>query len=97
MRWRLTLLLLATLTAPAAADIARPIGIYLLSDPAPVSSVTTSLSRPFVDGYAQRLTWTTLEPAPGVYDFARIDSIVAVIQPLGKRFTLSMASFMTTR
>jgi len=87
---RLALLLPAFFVAPAWADFDRPTGIYLLSDPSPVSSATTVLARPFVDGYAQRITWTALESAPGVYDFSRVDSIVAVIQPLGKKFTLSI-------
>jgi hypothetical protein len=90
---RLALLLLFLVCAgvgAAHADFDRPVGIYLLSDPSPPASVTNVLSKPFVDGYAQRLQWTALEPAPGVYDFARIDSVVAAVQPLGKRFTLSI-------
>jgi hypothetical protein len=90
MRSRLAFLVLTLSAAPAWADIDRPTGIYLLSDPSPVSSVTSLLAKPFVDGYTQRITWTALEPAPGVYDFSRVDSIVAVLRPLGKRFTLSI-------
>ena len=78
------------LALPARADLARPTGLFVLSDPSPVSSVTSLLAKTWVDGYAQRLTWTAFEPSPGTYDFSRIDSIVAVARPLHKRFSLSI-------
>jgi hypothetical protein len=91
MRFRFSPCFLVMITlGTARADIDRPVGIYLLSDPSPPSSVASLLAKPFVDGYSQRIAWTDLEPAPGVYDFSRIDAVVAAVQPLHKRFTISI-------
>lgn len=77
-------------TSVGRADVERPRGIYLLSDPlAPSASI---LGQSFVDGFAQRLSWQKLEPAPGLYNFSRLDTVVAAMRPLGKPFTLSILS-----
>lgn len=75
-------------TAQDAAD-AKPRGIYTL---APVSQPITNSIRtyPFIEGVVQRISWSTLEPMPGVYDFSLIDAAIAQLEPRDQRLTLTL-------
>lgn len=48
------------------------------------------LSYPFVDGALLRVGWSELEPAPGQYDWAYLDSEIRKVKRAGKKYTLAI-------
>ena len=70
------------------AGFSRPAGIFTLGQGTIVPSSTIQLS--FVDGFVYRAGWNVLETTQGQYNFASIDSAIAVLEPRGKKMTLDI-------
>jgi PKD repeat protein len=54
------------------------------------------LTNPYVDGYAVRATWSFLEPAPGVYNWAYLDGMINAVASADKKVSLSIAAGINT-
>jgi hypothetical protein len=74
-------------------------GLYVRIDPSYVNQAqdfTNALSKDFVDGAAIMIQWASLEPAPGVYEFAGLDQWVTASVTRHKKLSLGvMAGWFT--
>ena len=80
--------------APHTTTLTLPRGIYLLSDNSGTDGLDSlaSLDQPFIDGFAWRITWDSLDTgttAPA-YDFSAVDKAIAGVQALGKKLTIAL-------
>jgi hypothetical protein len=77
--------------SPHVASFEPPRGIYLLGDGPDLGSIP-GLDQPFVDGYAWRIGWTSLDAGVNApeYDFSLIDEAVAAVQSRGKKLTIAL-------
>ena len=78
------LLFVATATL---AQPDRPRGLYALGS---VDSLSGISEQPFITGFSYRTLWSTLEPAPGVYDFSGIAEAVAATQARGQGLNIEV-------
>lgn len=89
--WSLVLVSLVVLLhgTPSRADFARPAGIYALDSGSQPPSQAL-MQKPFVDGFVARDGWANNEPSEGMYQFPEIDAALGVLNPLGKRLSVSV-------
>lgn len=74
--------------AAAEPGCRQPLGIYVLDGQQGTYRDGNIRDRPFVAGYAWRMSWRELEPEKGVYDFAPVDHIVARLVAAGQQLFL---------
>ncbi|OYW63343.1 MAG: hypothetical protein B7Y26_09315 [Hydrogenophilales bacterium 16-64-46] len=81
----------AVTASPHVAAFEAPKGIYLLGDGPDLASIP-GLDQPFVDGYAWRIGWTSLDSGTSApnYDFSLVDQAVAAVQAHGKKLTIAL-------
>ncbi len=83
------LILIATIT-PATATPTIPPGVFsLVGNGAPIASA--SLANPNVDGIAIRQKWANVNPSPGVFNWAYLDTEIARARAAGKAVLLRIA------
>lgn len=80
--------------SPRVNQLPQPKGIYLLSDNSGVDGLSSldSLDKPFIDGFAWRIGWRSLDKgttAPS-YDFTAVDNAIAGVQALQKKLNLAL-------
>lgn len=97
MRVALTILgfwgLTAQISAAAIDAPSRPLrGILVVSTPWSLRNgdFIRSLSVPGVDGALVELAWSKLEPQPGVYDWAPLDTLLAPLAKSGQQAQVSI-------
>jgi dienelactone hydrolase len=84
---------------PVAAPGRRPRGLFVLDSASGAQINGVSMrdanlrSYDFLSGYVLRAAWSTLEPAPEVYDFTILSNILARLQPLGQKLSLILVPF----
>jgi len=75
----------------AAAAVRMPSGNYLLRPGTGNLRITaTALANQNIAGFVLRDNWLNVNPAPGVYDWSRIDAAVQQITAAGKQFKLTV-------
>lgn len=78
-------------TASEAVRKVSPVGIYAFSGPKTPFSVKESLlALPYVDGITAYVTWKTLEPVEGTFDFSFIDQNIERAKFRGKKVTIGV-------
>lgn len=87
----LCLLLLAPLPTALAAEASAPPTALFVLQRLDRASATTALQAGFVDGIAVQILWREVEPAPGQFDWARVDAVIAAAKKQGKQVTLHIA------
>jgi PKD repeat protein len=70
-------------------------GLYAMGD-VNRTAPQTVLSNPYVDGFAVRASWSFIEPAPGVYNWAYLDSVINAVTAAGKKVSLSIRAGVDT-
>ena len=76
----------------ASLDVYQPAGNFVLRPdkggaiPLPASL----LSNPNIAGFVLRDEWKNVNPAPGIYDFSRLDAAIATVTAAGKQFKLTI-------
>lgn len=86
-------------TAVPETVASAPRGIYLLGNPNSLSLLAKA-DQPYIDGYALRTSWTTLDTGTNgpTYDFSFIEDAVAALQTLSNnqnnRMKLTLAIFV---
>ncbi len=88
--------LILTALFGASSAFATPTGLYCSCPPShgngegSVLSAVAQLAH--VDGILVRLSWSTVEPAPGVYDFSLLDEQIARAEMYGKKVSLAIVN-----
>lgn len=92
----LAIVLIACLAGavPVHAGGAPPTGVYCSCPPTTStgasSYMATVAAKPYVSGFLVRIGWSDLEPQPGQYAWALVDSQLARCRASGKRATLGI-------
>ena len=75
--------------AAAASTLRLPSGNYLMRpDTGTLSLPSSLLTNPNISGFVLRDVWRLVNPAPGVYDWSRLDAAIATVTAAGKQFKL---------
>lgn len=88
MRCFLCALVLLLAGCTQAQTVADPHWYILLPVDQLPSKHLTDLKNPKVDGISTRVRWSTLNPKPGVYNFALVDRVASEARKAGKPWTL---------
>jgi len=75
-------------TFTTVEDGITPFGIYVIDSMAGTYRDANIRDVSFVDGYAWRMGWGSLETSEGVYDFSAVDHIICKLEPINKKLTM---------
>ena len=71
-------------------------GVYDLGSTDSTRFALSVLANTSVDGLAIRARWSTVEPSDGVFDWSRIDSVIATAAAYGKKVSISVEAGIVT-
>lgn len=71
-------------------------GVYDLGSPDATSFASSVLDNSSVDGLAIRVSWSTLEPADGTFNWSKIDAVVATARTHNKKVSISIQAGIHT-
>ena len=77
----------------ASIDVRMPEGNYVMRpDSGSINFPSSVLNNPRIAGFVLRDAWASVNPAPGVYNWSRLDAAVAQVMAAGKQFKLIVFS-----
>lgn len=76
------------------AEIKGARGIYVLDSKRGENRDANIRDYDFIDGYVWRMRWSDFEISEGVYDFSKVDDIIAKVQRVDKKLTLLLGGAM---
>ncbi|MGE9290326.1 MAG: beta-galactosidase, partial [Puniceicoccales bacterium] len=74
--------------ALAGFAVEKPVGIYASSG----ALHHGIYDHPEMQGVLVRVSWSQIEPSPGVFDFSQIDRQVSAVESHGKRWLLAISA-----
>lgn len=76
---------------PTQQAVSKPAGIFAMTGlTTPDAEKETLLSLPYVAGMTSYVSWATIEPVKGRFDFRKLDGDIALARSHGKKITLGV-------
>jgi hypothetical protein len=77
-------------TGRLGADVPKPVGIFVSKGTGPAKPAQVNF--PHIDGWLAEFDWKLIEPSPGRYNWAPVQSDIALARRLHKKITLLFRS-----
>jgi hypothetical protein len=88
-----TLLLFVVSTIFGKSINGQPTGIYVLDNSNGTYRDANIRNYSFVDGFVWRTSWSEIETAPGIYNYAGIDHIVKKLDSINQKLTILFGAY----